>query len=133
MSWPAIDERQAAAMCYTSGTTGRPKGVVYSHRALVLHSLVFALPDALGISSRDGILPAVPMFHVNGWNLPFTAALTGAKLVLPGPRLDPVSLAGPARGRARDVHRRGADGVDGGPPGDRCRAGQMGPWLPGAR
>ncbi len=92
MRWPAIDERRAAAMCYTSGTTGRPKGVVYSHRALVLHSLVFALPDALGISSRDAILPAVPMFHVNGWNLPFTAALTGAKLVLPGPRLDPVSL-----------------------------------------
>jgi fatty-acyl-CoA synthase len=92
MSWPAINERQAAAMCYTSGTTGRPKGVIYSHRALVLHSLVFALPDALGISSRDAILPAVPMFHVNGWNLPFTAALTGAKLVLPGPRLDPVSL-----------------------------------------
>ncbi len=92
MSWPAINERQAAAMCYTSGTTGRPKGVIYSHRALVLHSLVFALPDALGISSRDVILPAVPMFHVNGWNLPFTAALTGAKLVLPGPRLDPVSL-----------------------------------------
>ncbi len=92
MSWPAIDERQAAAMCYTSGTTGRPKGVVYSHRALVLHSLVFALPDALGISSHDVILPAVPMFHVNGWNLPYTAALTGAKLVLPGPRLDPVSL-----------------------------------------
>jgi fatty-acyl-CoA synthase len=92
MTWPAINERQAAAMCYTSGTTGRPKGVIYSHRALVLHSLVFALPDALGISSREAILPAVPMFHVNGWNLPFTAALTGAKLVLPGPRLDPVSL-----------------------------------------
>jgi fatty-acyl-CoA synthase len=92
MIWPVIDERQAAAMCYTSGTTGRPKGVIYSHRALVLHSLVFALPDALGISSRDVILPAVPMFHVNGWNLPFTAALTGATLVLPGPRLDPVSL-----------------------------------------
>jgi fatty-acyl-CoA synthase len=92
MNWPAINERQAAAMCYTSGTTGRPKGVIYSHRALVLHSLVFALPDALGISSRDVILPAVPMFHVNGWNLPFTAALTGAKLVLPGLHLDPVSL-----------------------------------------
>jgi fatty-acyl-CoA synthase len=92
MSWPALDERQAAAMCYTSGTTGRPKGVIYSHRALVLHSLVFALPDALGISSRDAILPAVPMFHVNGWNLPYTSALTGANLVLPGPRLDPVSL-----------------------------------------
>jgi fatty-acyl-CoA synthase len=92
MTWPAIDERQAAAMCYTSGTTGRPKGVIYSHRALVLHSLVFALPDALGISSRDVILPAVPMFHVNGWGLAYTAALTGAKLVLPGPLLDPVSL-----------------------------------------
>jgi fatty-acyl-CoA synthase len=92
MSWPALDERHAAAMCYTSGTTGRPKGVLYSHRALVLHSLVFALPDALGISSRDVILPAVPMFHVNGWNLPYTAALTGATLVLPGPRLDAVSV-----------------------------------------
>ena len=92
MCWPAVDERQAAAMCYTSGTTGRPKGVIYSHRALVLHSIVFALPDAFGIGSRDVILPAVPMFHVNGWNLPYTAALTGAELVLPGPRLDPVSL-----------------------------------------
>ena len=92
MSWPAIDERRAAAMCYTSGTTGRPKGVVYSHRALVLHSLVLPLPDTFGISSRDVILPVVPMFHVNAWGLPFTAALTGAGLVLPGPRLDPVSL-----------------------------------------
>jgi fatty-acyl-CoA synthase len=90
--WPAIDERSAAAMCYTSGTTGRPKGVIYSHRALVLHSLVFALPDALAISSRDVILPVVPMFHVNAWGLPYTAALTGAALVLPGPRLDPVSI-----------------------------------------
>ena len=79
-------------MCYTSGTTGRPKGVVYSHRALVLHSLVAAMPDVHGISARDVILPAVPMFHVNAWGLPFTAALAGASLVLPGPRLDPVSL-----------------------------------------
>ena len=92
MSWPVIDERRAAAMCYTSGTTGRPKGVVYSHRALVLHSLVLPLPDTFGISSRDRILPVVPMFHVNAWGLPFAAALTGAGLVLPGPRLDPVSL-----------------------------------------
>ena len=92
MSWPVIDERRAAAMCYTSGTTGRPKGVIYSHRALVLHTLVLALPDTFGISSRDVILPLVPMFHVNAWGLPFAAALTGAGLVLPGPRLDPVSL-----------------------------------------
>ena len=92
ISWPTVDERRAAAMCYTSGTTGRPKGVVYSHRALVLHSLVAALPDVHGISARDVILPAVPMFHVNAWGLPFTAALAGAALVLPGPRLDPVSI-----------------------------------------
>ena len=92
MSWPEIDERQAAAMCYTSGTTGRPKGVVYSHRALVLHSLVSALPNTFDISSSDVILPVVPMFHVNAWGFPFTAALTGAGLVLPGPRLDPVSV-----------------------------------------
>ena len=92
ISWPVIDERRAAAMCYTSGTTGRPKGVIYSHRALVLHSLVLALPDTFGISSRDVILPVVPMFHVNAWGLPFVAAMTGAALVLPGPRLDAVSV-----------------------------------------
>ena len=92
VTWPAIDERRAAAMCYTSGTTGRPKGVVYSHRALVLHSLVLPLPDTFGIGSRDVILPVVPMFHVNAWGLPFVAAFTGAGLVLPGPHLDPVSL-----------------------------------------
>lgn len=92
ISWPPIDERRAAAMCYTSGTTGRPKGVVYSHRALVLHSLVAAMPDVHGVSSRDVILPAVPMFHVNAWGLPYTAALAGAALVLPGPRLDAVSI-----------------------------------------
>jgi fatty-acyl-CoA synthase len=92
MRWPVVDERRAAAMCYTSGTTGRPKGVVYSHRALVLHSLVLPLPETFGISSRDVILPVVPMFHVNAWGLPFAAAFTGAALVLPGPRLDPVSL-----------------------------------------
>lgn len=92
MVWPELDERRAAAMCYTSGTTGRPKGVVYSHRALVLHSLVAALPDQLAVSARDTVLPVVPMFHANAWGLPYAAALAGARLVLPGPRLDPESV-----------------------------------------
>jgi fatty-acyl-CoA synthase len=92
MSWPALEERRACAMCYTSGTTGRPKGVVYSHRALVLHSLVSALPDQQGVSARDTILPVVPMFHVNAWGFPYIAAFAGAAQVLPGPKLDPVSV-----------------------------------------
>ena len=92
VTWPQLDERQAAAMCYTSGTTGRPKGVVYSHRALTLHSLVAALPDQLAVSARDTVLPVVPMFHANAWGLPYAAALAGARLVLPGPRLDAESV-----------------------------------------
>ena len=92
IDWPELDERTAAAMCYTSGTTGRPKGVVYSHRALVLHSLTAALPDALGVGSNDTVLPVVPMFHANAWGLPFACAMTGADLVLPGPRLDAASV-----------------------------------------
>lgn len=92
VQWPVLDERGAAAMCYTSGTTGRPKGVVYSHRALVLHSLVAALPDQLSVSARDTILPVVPMFHANAWGLPYAAALAGAHLVLPGAHLDPESV-----------------------------------------
>jgi fatty-acyl-CoA synthase len=88
----ALDEHDAAAMCYTSGTTGSPKGVLYSHRALVLHSFAQGLVDSLGISSRDTILPIVPMFHVNAWGLPFTAALFGSGLVFPGPCLDPASV-----------------------------------------
>lgn len=92
VEWPALDERSPAAMCYTSGTTGRPKGVAYSHRALVLHSLVAALSDQLAVSARDTVLPVVPMFHANAWGLPYAAALAGARLVLPGPRLDPESI-----------------------------------------
>jgi fatty-acyl-CoA synthase len=92
IAWPELSERQAATMCYTSGTTGRPKGVVSSHRALVLHSLAAALPDALGVGSNDTVLPVVPMFHANAWGLPFACAMTGADLVLPGPRLDAVSV-----------------------------------------
>ena len=90
--WPQLDERRAAAMCYTSGTTGRPKGVIYSHRALVLHSLMAALPDAHSISGHDTILPVVPMFHANAWGLPYIAAFAGTGLVLPGPRLDAESV-----------------------------------------
>lgn len=89
---PELDERQAAAMCYTSGTTGRPKGVLYSHRAIVLHSLVSAQRDVLDIGESDVVLPVVPMFHVNAWGLPYTAALVGAKQVLPGRHTDATGL-----------------------------------------
>jgi acyl-CoA synthetase (AMP-forming)/AMP-acid ligase II len=89
---PRIEENQAAGICYTSGTTGKPKGVLYNHRAIVLHSLASALPDALNLGQTDVILPVVPMFHVNAWGLPFTAAMVGAKLVFPGPHLDAANL-----------------------------------------
>jgi fatty-acyl-CoA synthase len=90
--WLEPHERRAAAICYTSGTTGRPKGVLYSHRALVLHSMAAALPDAMDMSGRDTVLPVVPMFHANAWGIPYTASLVGASLVLPGPRLDAESV-----------------------------------------
>ena len=90
--YPDFDETDAAAMCYTSGTTGRPKGVTYSHRGICLHSMASAMPDMLGLRERDTVMPVVPMFHVNAWGTPFTAVLVGAKQVMPGPHLDPVSL-----------------------------------------
>ena len=90
--WPLFDERSAAALCYTSGTTGNPKGALYSHRSTMLHAFAGALPDSLGVSARDSILPVVPMFHVNAWGLPYGAAMTGAKLVFPGAALDGKSV-----------------------------------------
>src|SRR6185295_7328625 len=90
--WPALKEEAPAGMCYTSGTTGRPKGVVYSHRALVLHSFASALPDVMGLSNHDSVCPVVPMFHVNAWGLPFTTVMMGAKIAFPGPHLDAVNL-----------------------------------------
>jgi fatty-acyl-CoA synthase len=91
---PDLDEREAAAMCFTSGTTGRPKGVVYSHRSTILHALGVAslAPLGLGLQEGDTLLPVVPMFHVNAWGYPYIAAMIGSKLVLPGPHLDPESL-----------------------------------------
>ncbi|HEX7012460.1 MAG TPA: 3-(methylthio)propionyl-CoA ligase [Steroidobacteraceae bacterium] len=91
--WPELDEREASALCYTSGTTGDPKGVLYSHRSMVLHTYAGALPDAFHLSARDVVMPVVPMFHVNAWALPYVAAMVGAKLVLPGPKMgDPQTL-----------------------------------------
>ncbi|MDM4764452.1 3-(methylthio)propionyl-CoA ligase [Pelomonas sp. SE-A7] len=90
--WPEFDENRASSLCYTSGTTGNPKGVLYSHRSTLLHSYAVALPDSLSCSARDTILPVVPMFHVNAWGLPYAACMVGAKLVLPGPGLDGKSL-----------------------------------------
>jgi acyl-CoA synthetase (AMP-forming)/AMP-acid ligase II len=91
-TWPVFDEHTACTICYTSGTTGHPKGAVYSHRSTLLHAMGAALPDAMNCSTRDVILPVVPMFHVNAWGIPYTAALVGAKLVFPGPHLDGKSL-----------------------------------------
>ncbi len=90
--WPEFDENSASSLCYTSGTTGNPKGVLYSHRSTVLHAYGGALPDALNCSANDVILPVVPMFHVNAWSLPYVGCMVGAKLVYPGPALDGKSL-----------------------------------------
>src|SRR5262249_23927966 len=91
-AWRTFDENTAAGMCYTSGTTGNPKGVVYSHRSNVLHSMIASAPDAMGISFRDTVLPVVPMFHANCWGLALTTPMVGANLVMPGAKLDGASI-----------------------------------------
>ncbi len=90
--WPELDENTACGLCYTSGTTGNPKGVLYSHRSAFLHALAVCLPDVFNLSAVDVVLPVVPMFHVNAWGMPYAAPMAGAKLVFPGPRLDAPSL-----------------------------------------
>ena len=90
--WPTFDENSASSMCYTSGTTGNPKAALYSHRSTTLHAYAAALPDVMCLSARDSVLPVVPMFHVNAWGIPYSAALTGCKLVFPGPAMDGKSI-----------------------------------------
>jgi fatty-acyl-CoA synthase len=91
-AWPQFDENSAATLCYTSGTTGNPKGALYSHRSTVLHAYASALPNVLNVSSRDSVMPVVPMFHVNAWGLPYSVPLSGAKMVFPGAALDGKSV-----------------------------------------
>ncbi|MGV8899350.1 MAG: 3-(methylthio)propionyl-CoA ligase [Burkholderiaceae bacterium] len=91
-AWPLFDENSASSLCYTSGTTGHPKGALYSHRSTLLHSYASAMPDGLNVSARDTVLPVVPMFHVNAWGLPYSVPLVGAKMVFPGPAMDGKSL-----------------------------------------
>ena len=90
--WKSFDENTAAGMCYTSGTTGNPKGVLYSHRSNVLHSMMASAPDAMGVSCRDTVLPVVPMFHANCWGLALTSPMVGAEMVMPGAKLDGASI-----------------------------------------
>ncbi len=91
-AWPELDENTASSMCYTSGTTGHPKAALYTHRSTLLHAFAAALPDAMSLSARDSVLPVVPMFHVNAWGIPYSAAMVGAKLVFPGSALDGKSV-----------------------------------------
>lgn len=93
-AWPELDEEDAAVVCYTSGTTGDPKGVLYSHKSIVVHASVVSLPDSFCLSATDTVMPVVPMFHVNAWGIPYASAMVGSRLILPGPNLDGQSLIG---------------------------------------
>ena len=108
-----VDERAAAALCYTSGTTGDPKGVLYSHRSIVLHALSMAGRDVFRIGEQDVVLGLVPLFHALGWGLPFVCGLTGADMVLPGPNLAPGGGGRADLGAPRDLGGRRSHGVDG--------------------
>ena len=116
---PEPDEADAAALCYTTGTTGRPKGVLFSHRSLTLHSLGLCLPDAIAIGEGDVVLPIVPMFHANAWGFPHACTMTGSGMVLPGPLPRSGERAGPAGARAGDDLGGRADDLDGRAPGAR--------------
>src|SRR5581483_976821 len=91
-SYPAIDENDGAVMCFTSGTTGFSKGVIYSHRSLVLHTFAECLPDAFGFNHNDTVMPLAPMFHANAWGVPYSCVMTGARLLLTGPNVEPEGL-----------------------------------------
>ena len=109
--WPELDERTASSLCYTSGTTGNPKGVLYSHRSTLLHAYAACMVDDLGLSAAESVLLVVPMFHVNGWGMPYAAAMSGAKLVLPGPGARRRERLRADEGRAGDARARRADGL----------------------
>jgi acyl-CoA synthetase (AMP-forming)/AMP-acid ligase II len=99
-AWPLFDENAAASLCYTSGTTGNPKGALYSHRSTVLHAYASALPNVLNVSAVDTVLPVVPMFHVNAWGLPYSVLLSGAKMVFPGASWTASRCTSCSRGKA---------------------------------
>ena len=110
--WPHIDEKSAAAMCYTSGTTGNPKGVVYSHRSSYLHAMMVNSANALGVSFTDKVLPIVPMFHANAWGLPYGALMAGAEMVMTDRFLDSKSLIELIETQRPSVAARGADDLE---------------------